>query len=95
MQKKTKKVEFVQSVKIELIDSLKNKSTKYLLFFGDSCEEICNSKAFVDIATARRHHGLSIIYVKQNLFRIGRHAELQYTHMFSSISQWRDASQYA
>ena len=52
MQKEIEKLEFVQGVNFEFIDSLKNNGTKYLLIFDDSCEEICNSKAFVDIATA-------------------------------------------
>ena len=55
-----------------------------MLFFDDSCEEICNSKAFVDIATAGRHRGLSTIYIKHNLFhqsKLGRHVDLQNTHI--------------
>ena len=62
----------------------KNNGTKYLLIFDDSCEEICNSKAFVDIATAGRHQGLSTIYIKHNLFhqsKLGRDVELQNTHI--------------
>ena len=68
MQKEIKYLEFVQAVKFEFIDSLKNNGTKYLLIFADSCEEICNSKVFVDIATAGRHRCLSTIYIKHNLF---------------------------
>ena len=52
--------------------------------FDDSCEEICNLKAFVDIATAGRHRGLSTIYIKDNLFyqsKLGRDVELQNTHI--------------
>ena len=84
MQKKIKYLEFVQAVNFEFRDSLKNNGTKYLLIFGDTCEEICNSKAFVDIATAGRHRGLSTIYIKQNLFhqsKLGRDVELQNTHI--------------
>ena len=75
MQKEIENLEFVRGVSFEFIDSLKNNGTKYLLIFDDSCEEICNSKAFVDIATAGRHRGLSTIYIKQNLFhqsKLGR-----------------------
>ena len=61
MQKKIENLDFVQGVNIEFIDSLKNNGAKYLLLFDNSCEEICNSKAFVDIATAGRHRGLSTI----------------------------------
>ena len=84
MQKEFKNLEFVQGVNFEFIDSLKNNGTKYLLFFEDYCEEICNSKAFVDIATARRHRGLSTIYIKHNLFhqsKLGRDVGLQNTHI--------------
>ena len=84
MQKEIENLEFVQGVNFELIDSLKNKRTKYLLIFDDSFEKICNSKAFVDIATAGRHRGLSTIYIKHNLFhqsKLGRHVELQNTHI--------------
>ena len=84
MQKEIENLEFVQGVNFEFIDSLKNNGTKYLLIFDDSCEEICNSKAFVDIATAGRHWGLSTIYIKHNLFhqsKLGRDVELQNTHI--------------
>ena len=56
-----------------------------MLIFGDSCEENCISKAFVGIATAGRHRGLSTIYIRHNLFRrqskLGRDAEVQNTHI--------------
>ena len=84
MQKKIENLEFVQGVNFEFIDSLKNNGTKYLLIFDDSCEEICISKAFVDIANAGRHRGRSTIYIKHNLFRqsrLGRDVELQNTHI--------------
>ena len=68
MQKEIENLVFVQGVNFEFIDSLKNNGTKYLLIFDDSCEEICNSKGFVNIATAGRHRGLSTIYIKHNLF---------------------------
>ena len=84
MQKQIKNLEFVQGVNFEFIDALKNNDTKYLLIFDDSCEEICNSKALVEIATAGRHRGLSKIYIKPNLFhhsKLGRVVELQNTHI--------------
>ena len=83
MQKEIENIEFVLGVNFELFDSLKNSGAKYLLFFDDSCEEICNSKAFVDIATTGRHRSLSTIYIKHNLFlqsKLGRDVELQNTH---------------
>ena len=84
MQKEIKNLDFVQGVNFENIDSLKNNGTKYLLFIADSCEEICNSKAFVDIATAGRHRGLSTINIKHNFIhqsKLGRDNELQNTHI--------------
>ena len=95
MQKEIKNLEFVKGVNFEFIDSLKNNCTKYLLIFDDSCEEICNSKAFVDIGTAERHRGLSTIYIKCNLFhqsKLGRDVELQNTHIVVFKSR-RDAMQ--
>ena len=74
----------MQGVNFEFIDSLKINGTKYLLIFDDSCQEICNSKAFADIATAGRHWGLSTIYIKHNIFqqsKLGRDVELQSTHI--------------
>ena len=84
MQKENENLEFVKVVYFEFIDSLKNNGTKYLLIYDGSCEEICNSKAFVDNATAGRHRGLSTIYIKHNLFhqsKLGRDVELQNTHI--------------
>ena len=84
MQTENKNLEFLQGVNFEFIDSLKNNGTKNLLIFDDSCEEICNSKAFVDIGTAGRHRGFSTIYIKRNLFhqnKLGRDVELQNTHI--------------
>ena len=84
MQKEIKNLQFVQGVNFEFIDSLKINGTKYLLIIDDSCEKICNSKAFVDNATAGRHRGLSTIYIKHNLFhlsKLGRDVELQNAHI--------------
>ena len=84
MPKEIKSLEFVRGVNFEFIDSLKNNGTRYLLFFDDSCDEICNSKAFLDIVTAGRHRCLSTIYIKHNLFhqsKLGRDVALQNTHI--------------
>ena len=86
MRCKKKEIEnlvFVQGENFELVDSLENNGTKYLLFFDNSCQEICNSKAF-DIAFAGRHRGLSTVYIKHNLFyqsKLGRDVELQNMHI--------------
>ena len=84
MQKENENIEFVQGVYSELIDSLKNNGTKYLYILDDSCQKICNSKGFVDIATAGRRRCLSTIYIERNLFhqrKLGRDVELQNTHI--------------
>ena len=55
-----------------------------MFIFDDSFEEIRNSKAFVESATAGRHRGLSTVYTKHNLFqqsKLGRDVELQNTHI--------------
>ena len=84
MQKEIENLEFVRGVNFEFINSFKNNGTKYLLIFDDSCEEICNSKAFVDIATGGRRRGLSTIYIEHNPFhqsKLRRDVELQNTHI--------------
>ena len=94
-QKETEKIEFLRGVNFEFIDSLKNNGTKNLLLFDDSCEEIWNSKAFVQLATAGRHRGLNKIYNKHNLFqqsRLVRDVELQNTHIVLFTSS-RDVMQ--
>ena len=57
MQKDIENTEFVQGVDVEFIDPVENNGTKYLLIFDKSCEEICNWKAILDIATAGRYRG--------------------------------------
>ena len=84
LQKEIENLELVQGVNFEFINSSKNNGTKYLLIFDDSCEEICNSRAFVDLATAGKHRGLSTIYIKHNLWcpdqsKLGRDVELHNT----------------
>ena len=49
MQKEIKNLEFVQGVKFEFIDSLKNNGRKYLVIVNNYCKEICNSKAFLTL----------------------------------------------
>ena len=99
MQKEIVNIEFVQGVNVQFIDSLKNNGTKYLLIFDDSREEIYKAKTVVDFATAGRYRGLSITYIKHNLFyqsKTGREVELQNTLIvFFHISPLCDASQHA
>ena len=59
MLKVIENLKVVQGVNFDIIDSLENSGTKYLLNFDDSGEEIPNSKISVDIATAGLHRGLS------------------------------------
>ena len=76
--------EFVRSENFEHTGLLKNNGIKYMLSFHNSCEKICNSKAFVDFATAGKQRGLNTIYIKHNLFhqgKLGRDFELQNTHI--------------
>ena len=97
MQKEIDNLEFVQCEHFGFINSLKNNGTKYLLIFDDSCAEICNSKEFVDVATAGTHRGFSTIYIKHNLFhqsRLGRNVEQQNTHIVHFKSP-RDLHQVA
>ena len=74
----------MQGVNFEFFHSLKDNATKSLLIVDDSCEEICHSKAFFDLATAGTLRGLSTIYFKHNLFhqsKLGRDVELENTHI--------------
>ena len=84
MQEEIENLEFVESVNFEFIYSFTNNGTKYLLFFDDSCDTICSSKAFVDLANAAKQRALSTIYNKNNSFyqsRLGRGVELPNTHI--------------
>ena len=98
MQKEIDCIEFVKGVNFELIDSLKNNGTKYLLVFDDSCEEVCSSKEFVKIASAGRHRGLSTIYIKHNLFHKEhartRYRATNYTHCIVQIAPGCYANKY-
>ena len=54
-----------------------------MLNYDESSQKIRNSEAFVDIATAEKHRGMSTIYIERNLFcqsKLGREVELQHTH---------------
>ena len=81
-KKKTENLEFVQVGNCEFVDLSKSNGRKYCLTLDESYEKVCNSKAFVDVATAGRHRGLSAIYNRRNLFRqrkLGRDVERQNT----------------
>ena len=90
--------EFEKGVNFEFRDSLKNNGINYWLVLDDLCQEINNSKAFVEIVTARRHHALSILYSKRNLFlqsELGPGVELQKKpHCSLQAYSWYDANPY-
>ena len=68
-----------------------------ICFFDDSCAEICDSKEFMDIATAGRQRGISTMYIKHNLLqqsKLGRNNELQNTHIVL-LRSLRDVHQVA
>ena len=70
-----------------------------MLILEDSCEEICELIALIDFAIARRHHGLSTLITKDNLFQQKdtwprRWAPI-YAHCSLHISSWGDAIQHA
>ena len=97
MQKEYDNLEFVQGLRFELINSLKNIITKYLLIFDDSRAGICNATEFVDIAIAGRHRGFSTTYIKHNLFHLselGKNVELQNT-LIVLFNSPRDVHQVA
>ena len=97
MQQWVKNLEFVQYRIFEFTNSFQNNGTEYLLTFEDSCEEICISKAFVNIATPGQHCGMTTIYIKHNLFYQGKlrwDVALQKTTIFSSgvsVKWWKSA----
>ena len=87
MQKEIANLEFVQGVNFDFTYCLKNNGTKNLLIIDDSCEEICNSKAFHDIATVRGNCRLSTVYIKHNLFhqsKLGQALSSKTYKLFSS-----------
>ena len=61
----------IEFVKFDGFDRLRN-IENILLVFDDSCEEIYNDEEFVKLATAGRHKGLDVIYVKHNSFQQSR-----------------------
>ena len=87
-QPKFDKIYFFYQHSQPLYDVMQKEIENLEFVQGVSFEFIdCNSKAFVDIATAGRHRGLSTIYIKHNLFhqsKLGRDVELQNTHIVSS-----------
>ena len=76
MQKQIENLGFVKVLKFDFIDSVKNNGRTVFLIFDDSCDEHCKSKPFVEFATAGRHHRLSIIFIKHNLFHQSNFARL-------------------
>ena len=59
-----------ESQESEFYTLLGNK--KALAIFDDSCEEILQSSSFANLATAGRHRGVSVIFIKHNLYQQGK-----------------------
>ena len=57
----------VKFMKFNGFESLRNLEI-VLLVFDDSCEDIYNDKEFVRLATAGRHRGIDVIYVRITCF---------------------------
>lgn len=73
-------IEFVPCVDFDLIEKLEH----CLLVFDDSCEDIYTEKRFVKVATSGRHRGISVIYIKHNLFfqsKFSKTIDLNNTHI--------------
>ena len=68
-------VEFMKFDGFESVRKLEN----VLLVFDDSCEDIYHDKEFVRLATAGRHRGIDVIYVKHNLFQQSRWSRTEKT----------------
>ena len=58
-------------LKFDGFDRLRN-IKNILLVFDDSCEKNYNDREFIKLATAGRHKGLGVFYVKHNLFQQSR-----------------------
>ena len=79
------KLKFMKFDGFESVRKLEN-----VLVFDYSCEDIYNDKEFVRLATAGRHRGIDVIYVKHNLFqqsRWSRTIDLNTSHIILFKSQ--------
>ena len=85
LKRDVSEIEFIQGLDFDLINqSFTHDGKKRLLIFDDFSEEFLKSKDFTRIATAGRHLGLHVLYIKHNLFHkspIGRDVKLQLTHI--------------
>ena len=73
----------VKFMKFNGFESLRNLEN-VLLVFDDSCENIYDDKEFVRLATAGRHRGVDVIFVKHKLFqqsRCSRTIDLNTSHI--------------
>ena len=83
---------FFQLLSFQFVDPFRKNGAKYLLVFDNSSEKICNSKTFLDEATAGRYRRLSVFYMNHNLVhqsKLGWDVELQNTHIvpFQSLRE--------
>ena len=97
MQKEIGNLEIVQCVNSDIIDSMKNNGTKYLLNLAIHSKRFAIWKNFVDITTTGRHRRLGVVYIKHNLYlqsKLGRDLELQNTQLVfvKSLCDWMNFS---
>ena len=76
----------LEFVKFDGFDRLRN-IENIPLVLENSCEKIYNDKELVKLATAGRHKGLDVIYVKHGLFlQADGHELMIWTHLTSFYS---------
>ena len=55
--------------------SMSDQNVQQILFiFDDSCDEILQCPEFADLATAGRHRGIHVIFVKHNIYHQGKYS---------------------
>ena len=92
--KKIENLELVRGVNFEFIESLKKNGTKYLIIFDNSWKDICNSKAFVDIATAGRMLNIVVYLYRNSLLLKYEGVHLKVTEYQSLLAKRNYLSSY-
>ena len=70
-------IKFVKGVTADALDKViddANPTQSTMLVFDDSCEEILQSASFANLATAGRHKGLHVIFIKHNMYQQGKYS---------------------
>ena len=82
-EKHIKNIQFVPVVDdFDVVDTAINSiesnrgdsDNKTLLIFDDVAEELLRNEKFSNLATSGRHKGISIIFIKHNLYQQGKHS---------------------